>query len=156
MTSDNLKVIIEKYALQFKLPPEIIFGVCKKESTLNPAALRYEPAYRWLYKPKDVKPKLCSTATETNMQMCSWGIMQVMGAVFREYGYTDWLTMIPGDLDTQVKYGSMHLARQLKRFGTMDAALSAYNAGHPKVIQGKFENQSYVDGVIAYSKEYTA
>lgn len=146
---------IVKYAEQYKLKPEIVYGLCKKESAMNPAAIRYEPGYKWLFKPDSVKPKLCSLRTEANMQSCSWGVMQVMGAVFREYGYTDWLTLIPGDIDSQVKYGCLHLHKQLKRFGSMETALSAYNAGSPVIEKnGKFKNQEYVDGVILFSKDY--
>lgn len=152
---DAIKEAIKKYAEQYKLNPAIVYGVCKKESTMNPAAVRYESGYRWLYKPEVTRPKFCSVSTEANMQSCSWGIMQVMGAVYREYGYTDWLSMVTGDIETQIKYGCMHLAKQLKRFGTIDAALSAYNAGSPIVEKnGKFKNQEYVNEVLSYSREY--
>lgn len=153
-----MKIILDtilKYAEKYKLNPAIVYGVCKKESTMNPAAIRYEPDYRWLFTPEKVRPKFCSIATETALQKCSWGLMQVMGAVYREYGYTDWLTMITGDIDSQIKYGCQHLAKQVKRFGKIESALSAYNAGSIVLVNGKFRNQEYVDDVLNLSKGYT-
>ena len=153
--TELLKDIIIKYAILYNLKSEIVYGICKQESTFIQSACRYEPNYKWLYKPDKVKPKLCSVDTETIFQKTSWGIMQVMGAVYREYGDTDWLPVILGDIESQIKYGVKHLASLKKRFTEGNDYIAAYNAGSPrKLSSGKYINQEYVDNVLKYSKEF--
>ena len=155
MVSQSLKEIIIKHAEQHKLIPKIVIGICQQESAFNPVSCRYEKNYKWLYKPDKVKPKLCSLDTETVFQQTSWGIMQVMGAVYREYGYTDWLPVIISDIENQIAYGCKHLANLKKRFPDGLDYIAAYNAGSPrKLSSGKYVNQSYIDGVLEFAENF--
>ncbi len=131
-----------------ELEPAIVYGVCVKESRLEPAACRYEPHYKWLFKPESVKPAICSEATEIIMQKISWGLMQVMGAVYRELGYRGWLSELTADVDAQLMYGCLYLADKIGRHG-LRGGLSAYNAGSPTE-----KNRGYVDDVLRFAGEW--
>ena len=148
------KRLVEIFADKYGLPREVLYGVILKESRFNPLACRFEPHYRWLFYPDQVKPMDCSLATEKTFQMTSWGLMQVMGAVFREYGFKGWLTAIPGDVEAQLDYGCKHLKKMIKRWG-LEGGILAYNAGSPrKNDQGQYINQAYLDGVLKLAGNY--
>ena len=145
---------IQNYSEIYDLPANVVFGVCLTESALEPLSIRHEPYYRWLYDIANVKPYGCSTTTEKAMQKTSWGLMQVMGAVFREYGYRGWLSAIPGDIRAQIEYGCKHLASKIKRYG-LEHGIGAYNSGKPIIANdGKLGNQQYIDRVMSAAKQW--
>jgi len=149
----DYRPLIEKYAKKHGIPPEIVYGVCVTESTLNHNAFRYEPDYRWTVDPKAVKPPLCSTLSEEMLQKTSLGIMQVMGATFREQGFTGWLPEVFGNVHLQFEHGCRYLAKQIRRFGSVEDGIAAYNAGRPvRVAGGRYVNQEYVDKVLENAK----
>lgn len=150
----NTGQAIKLNAERFKIPASIVYGVCMTESGLEPLSVRYEPNYRWLFKPQEVRVKGCSVNTETMMQKTSWGLMQVMGAVFREYGYRGWLTAIINDVNAQVEFGCRHLSKKIVKYG-QSAGILAYNSGSPiKNKAGGFTNQYYLDKVLDASKQW--
>lgn len=153
MTKDNLVTLIKSMRAMDELsdvPAHIVYGVVMKESSGNEFACRYEAGYKWLFNPQDCKPTTSTLATEMTLQRCSFGLMQVMGATLRELGFKGWLTEIVAKPDEQIRYGCMYLAKHVKKYGVLELALSAYNAGHP-IDSNK---QSYVAKVIGYSKEW--
>ena len=155
MHSDNqdLKKAIADAADHHGLPPDIVYGVCMQESGGNPLAARYEPAYRWLVHDTRLRPMDCTRDTEEVLQKISWGLMQVMGAVLREQGYGGWLTNVSGDIELQLDAGCKHLARAVRRWGSVEAGLAAYNAGSPRPgLNGGYVNQHYVDSVLRKAK----
>lgn len=155
MVTTELTAIIEKYAEEFKIPANIIYGICMQESNCQMLACRYEPQYKWLVNPAKTKPKLCSVQTEEVFQKVSWGITQTMGAVLRELGYTDWLPAILTDRNLQIMYGVKHLANLKKRFPEGNDYIAAYNAGSPrKLSSGKYVNNDYVQKVLDFSKDW--
>ena len=102
----------------------------EKESSGNPLAMRHEPDFRWFY-PRGAHP----TGDELEFQRSSWGLLQIMGATARELGYTVPATPWPSsplklDPATALDLGCRYLAADLKRYGNLRDALSAYNAGH--------------------------
>lgn len=147
--------IVKEHAGAFNLPASIIYGICMQESNGKMIACKYTPKYKWLFNPEQVKPKLCSVKTEKVFQKVSWGVMQCMGAVYRELGYTDWLPAILTDRYIQVMYGAKHLYNLKKRFPKGNDYIAAYNAGYPRrLLSGKYVNQYYVDKVIKHSKQW--
>lgn len=151
---DKLKPLVDKYAIKYDLDPSLVYGICLHESLLDNNAARYEPDYRWLYRPETVKPRHSSLRTEQALQRTSIGLMQVMGAVYREYGYRGWLPALFADVEKQLDYGCRHLAAKIKKHGAL-AGIAAYNAGTPiRYADGRFVNQSYVDKVLAAAEEY--
>lgn len=124
------------------LPWELIYAVCLTESGGNEFAIRHEAHYRWVLGDN-------LTPGEYIGQKTSWGLMQVMGAVAREYGFTDQFSAL-WEPSIGIKYGVKHLKRLYAKHGKWPQTIAAYNAGTPQLVDGKFKNQAYVDKVLAY------
>lgn len=162
-TSGYITVVAPKYFL----PVELVTAIVQVESGCNRFAMRTEPAYPYLW---DVghgvpfrtnssiasqrippaqfnSPAGSSRMTEWLGQQTSWGLMQVMGAVAREYGFAG---HFPGLCDPLqgLHYGCQHLARLRDRYYTdhgWRGVVAAYNAGSPRhALSGGYENQAYV------------
>lgn len=132
------------------LEPVLVAALILQESGGNSRAIRHEPEYRWLWPGGGpvTPPPGVSLATEVAQQRTSWGLMQVMGAVAREYGCREpFLTALIDDPALGLRFGCLHLAVLFARFpgAGREGAVSAYNAGHPTP-----DNEtSYVRPVIA-------
>ena len=61
-----IKNNVIKYSREFGLNPKIVYGIIMQESTGISTVYKYEKKYKWLYKPKDVKPKNCLLFDEKN------------------------------------------------------------------------------------------
>jgi soluble lytic murein transglycosylase-like protein len=143
------------FSAKYQLPAGLLRAVAKVESSENPWAIRYEPEWRYLLRPELYAQKLRITPeTETQMQKCSFGLIQIMGSVARELGYQDLLTHLL-DPAMNLSYGAMKLARVIKKYPYINDAIAAYNAGTPSIVQGKYRNQVYVDRVNAAWKSLT-
>lgn len=139
----------------YKLPKNLLSAIIMKESSWNDNVVRYEPHYAWVCDVKGFAKRInASEATEQALQMTSWGLCQIMGAVAREYNYQGWLTdLLKPELN--LKYGARHLKAYLTRHpaGITDA-ISSYNQGTPrKDPRGRYLNQAYVDSVLAFKAE---
>jgi len=140
-------------AAKHGIPYSTVGGIIRQESGAEPLACRHEPGYRWLYYPERVKPVTCSLTTEKIFQMTSWGLMQVMGAVYREYGFEGWLSKVICDIEAQLEYGCLHLGKKIKKFG-LEGGIVAYNSGSPRRKEdGTYVNQYYLDAVLRYTEE---
>jgi soluble lytic murein transglycosylase-like protein len=82
-TPADLIALARTIAAQHALAPALVCAVVEQESAWNPFAIRYEPAFRTRY----VAP-LGLPSTEEIARSISWGLMQVMGQVAREHGFT--------------------------------------------------------------------
>ena len=126
-----------------ELPIACVKAVCLVESSLNQWAYRYEPQYKYV-----VGAAESLSATERTGQMISWGLMQVMGGVARERGWTGPLPQLC-DPVVGLKFGMLHLRKFYAKYQNWPDALASYNAGSPrKGADGKYFNQSYVDKVL--------
>jgi len=123
-----------------------------KESSGDPHALRFEPAWKLYKDPVLFCAKNRTTVeTEKSMQAHSFGLMQAMGCVMRERGFQGpWALAF--DLDINLQAGCKHLKIFIDRCGGDEAqAIASYNAGSPRRNnEGKFVNQDYVDGVFKF------
>ena len=130
-------------APQFSLAPNLVRAICEVESSFNPWAYRYEPQYKYL-----VGDKLTMSETERIGQMCSWGLMQVMGGVARESGFRGYLPQLC-DPNIGLNYGCKHLAKFFTKYLNWPDAIASYNAGSPRknLADGGYVNQVYVDRV---------
>ena len=145
----DLTSLIKAAASRMDLPWELVQAICVTESSMNPWAIRYEPAYRWFYGTADAL-----SPTERAGQQMSWGLMQVMGAVAREHGFTGWFPSLC-EPTVGLNYGMRHLAGFYARYKNWPDAIASYNAGSPvKDQEGRYRNQAYVDRVLRHWNEY--
>lgn len=147
--------LIHAAAITNGIGAEIIYGVCMAESAMNQFAVRYEPHFKWLWKPRESKPPGCSMDTEVCLQRTSLGLMQMMGAVFRELGYRGWLTEVLSRPDVQIQMGAYFLARKIKKYGLANG-IAAYNSGSPRFDKkdGSLINQYYVERVLGFGEKF--
>ena len=150
--SEVQKFIVQA-AWEHQLDHGLVGAMVLTESNGETHAIRYERGYRYVFKPYEVKPEGCSRATEINAQQCSWGLMQIMGATARELGFRGWMPELCRP-EIGLEYGCKYLAQQIKRFGSVEAGVAAYNMGSPKRgADGKYLNQAeYVEPVMRRMK----
>jgi len=145
MLEATLNQLIDTHPDRGSVPICCVKALCFVESNFDEFALRYEPSYKWL-----VGSDSTLTATERMGQMCSWGLIQVMGGVAREMGFTGHFPRLC-DPFLGLRYGLRHLLKFYMKYGDWPDALSAYNAGSPrKGPDGKYLNQGYVDNVLKF------
>jgi soluble lytic murein transglycosylase-like protein len=81
--SANLIAIARAAAAAHELDPALVCAVVEQESAWDAHAIRYEPGFRTRY----VAP-LGLPPTEEVARSISWGLMQVLGQVAREHGFS--------------------------------------------------------------------
>lgn len=137
----------------------IILGIIQTESSFNPLACRYEPHYKWLETPDIYARKHGITkATEEVFQKTSWGLMQVMGAVYRQYGYDKPLNALSCDMEAQLIYGIKHFHRLYSHYKDLYKAILGYNRGYrvkdDDVKLALLSENSYISKVLKNSKRF--
>lgn len=146
-STPDLRATIKSIARDFDLPWELIEAFATVESSLNPWALRYEPQYKYLYLLDD---RSHLSPTERVGQMCSWGLMQVMGAVAREHGFKGYFPQLCDPI-VGLRYGCLHVTKFRAKYGQWSDVIAAYNAGSPRresTNPGAYVNQFYVNKVL--------
>lgn len=137
------------------LDPVVLYAMLWKESSYNPWAMRYEPLFKWTLAHRDWASRLgLSPETEMLAQKSSWGLGQIMGAVAREHGFRGHLTELVQP-KINLELCAKHLKKKLVVYGSIEAAVSAYNQGdNRKTPGGMYRNQvSYVDPVFRKARE---
>jgi soluble lytic murein transglycosylase-like protein len=86
--STELVALAHGAAQAHGLWPELVCAIVEQESSWNPWALRYEPAFYERYIAPQIARGAIADITESRARSFSWGLMQVMGQVAREYGFT--------------------------------------------------------------------
>lgn len=164
-----MQELIQEIAPRYGLDPRLVQAIVKVESAGNPWAWNPEPRYRYLWDVSRNQPfKLTSDEASSKTppadfphlkgdrdqewwgQQASWGLMQLMGAVAREYGCREpYLTALLGP-ELNLRYGCLHLQKLRRRFEGehgLDGVIAAYNAGSPRYDNGTLVNQGYVKKV---------
>lgn len=132
--------LVTPIAMKYGLQPSLVAAVCEQESQWELGAVRFEPKFLRKY----VEP-LNLPLLESLDRSTSWGLMQIMGQVAREYGFTEPL----GNLRTPevaVTYGCKKLQRCFLKHGDDTTSLLAYNGG---------SNSLYAQQVLARVAHYT-
>ncbi len=140
-----LFAVIGEVATSYRLDPWLVRAQIGIESGGDPWAWRYEEHYHYLWDvskhgpfrstapgtpPEDFPCLAGAPYQEWIGQKCSWGLMQIMGAVAREAGFDG--PYLPAICDPPV---NLHLGcgllSQLIQFygGDVAQSLGAYNAG---------------------------
>jgi len=162
--------LLEVITGELSLDPLLVASFICVESSGNPWAWNPEPPYRYMWDLKRKRPFRPLTVDERASerppadfpgmpgadpdaewwgQQTSWGLMQVMGAVARERGFTGTFLTELCDPAKNVWIGCRHLVGLSRRFSGTDL-YAAYNAGSPRrVASGAYENQGYVDKIVA-------
>jgi soluble lytic murein transglycosylase-like protein len=130
-------------ALKTSLSPALVCAVCEQESSWNPWAIRFEPAFEARY----IKPALPAAPTTRELtKAMSFGLMQIMGETAIELGWT-------GSFLSELCYpamGALFGCKKLQQcFGShpdREAALLSYNGGG---------NPAYPSQVLARVSNYT-
>src|ERR1700691_5933598 len=138
--------LARQIAAEHKLEPALVCAVIEQESAWNPWAVRFEPGFLTRYvAPLYTSGKL--SATEAYTRAMSWGLMQVMGQVAREFGFKEASLSELCDPATGVEFGCRILANRLVRAkGDVPAALLAWNGGsqinYPAEVLARKRNYS--------------
>jgi soluble lytic murein transglycosylase-like protein len=146
MTREEMIALARDAAARHDLPAELVCAVVEQESAWDPYALRYEPAFydRYVF-PMALKRAL--SETEARGRAFSWGLMQTMGEVAREFGYAARFLSALCEPAASLEIGCKILAHKLAvNQGHTERALLAWNGG------GKLE---YSAQVLARVQNYT-
>lgn len=151
MNELDLTHLITHHQDRGELPVGLVKAICRQESAFDEDAYRYEPQYKYL-----VGDTMRMNETERFGQKVSWGLMQVMGGVMREHGFTGkYFTLACSEPSIGVRFGMLHLRMYQKRYQDWLDVIASYNAGSPrKGDTGKYVNQGYVDSVIKYWRSF--
>ena len=125
MSSDELIALAKARAEFAGVSPSLACSVCEQESSWNPWAIRYEPAFFARY----IESMTRLSPTEARLRAMSFGLMQIMGETAREEGYVGDLTALC-EPQTGLDRGLIHLKRVLARAaGNEEIALNLWNGG---------------------------
>lgn len=133
-----------------------VLAIVQTESSGISSVMRYEDHWKYFARPEFYAERLKITVeTERQLQKFSYGLMQIMGSVAREYGYADSLALLI-DPFRSLEYGCRHLKNFRRRFPTGRDWIAAYNAGSPrKKPDGTYVNEQYVKKVVGYWSDLT-
>jgi soluble lytic murein transglycosylase-like protein len=141
----SLVALARETAAAHALDPALVCAVIEQESGWNPWAMRYEPAFFAKY----VAPLYTNnqiSASEAYARGFSWGLMQVMGQVARENGFTAEFLSALCEPRQGIALGCVVLQRKLSAAaGDVTRGLLAWNGGG---------NASYPGAVLARKARY--
>jgi len=153
-TKPQLESLAIETAKKYNLDPDIVTSIITVESAWNVYAMRYEPAYKYLFYPRVCSSNLGITEfTEEALQKMSYGLFQIMGAVCREYGFKEELIKMC-EPENNLNFGCIYLKKLFDKYGKEQDVIASYNAGSPRLTEGKmYSNQRYVDKVYTILNE---
>lgn len=132
----KLAATIQQAAFDTGISVPLLASVIHQESGGNPFAVRYEPAFLKKYLESKTRktiggyvPTKCSWQTEVQMRATSFGLMQIMGQVARERGFSGEFLPELCDPATNLKWGSEFLQMLLHKHDTTEKALLRWNGG---------------------------
>lgn len=158
MTLFLYRADVEAIAARHQLAADLVEAVCRQESSGHRHAWNPEPHYRYLWNVRTRRPFRPLTAAERASevppgdfpclagdrdqewwgQQASWGLMQVMGAVAREYGFQEPYLPQLCEVRYGLEYGCTVLKARLRwASGDVAKALAAYNAGQGGWTNGR-------------------
>src|ERR1700752_1576167 len=125
-TTEGRLALVTPHATRYGLDPGIVAAVCEQESSWNPAAIRFEPAFEQRY----IRPAIPAAPTTRELtKAMSFGLMQVMGETALELGWNGSFLTELCDPDVGVEYGCRKLQRCFAVHEDPETSLLAYNGG---------------------------
>lgn len=162
----DIAAAISLAAAEFHVEPALLAAIVIKESGGDTWAIRYEPAWKYMW---DVEtnapfrgtlnpetfpaPDYVSSPTEWNSQRTSWGLMQVMGAKARELGFVGKFLSELCDPVVGVRFGAKFVSKLQKKYESLEDVVSSYNAGHPRLGVGG-NGETYVRPVMGLYEDF--
>lgn len=141
-TTAGRLALVTPIAMKAGLVPSLVAAVCEQESTWNPWAIRFEPAFEARY----IKPALPTAPTTRELtKAISFGLMQIMGEVAIELGWQGSFLSELCDPETGVVFGCKKLQKCFFAHRDDEPSLLAYNGGG---------NPLYASQVLARVKNY--
>jgi hypothetical protein len=139
---------IRSTAGSMNVDPNLAQAIAEVESGCDPTKMRYEKNWSYLVTPEKFATLLNITVdTETQLQMFSYGPLQVMGSVARELGYAAALNLLCQP-QLGILYGCRKLHACVRKYPDLPEAISSFNCGTPvRDKENHFLNQTYVDSV---------
>jgi soluble lytic murein transglycosylase-like protein len=129
-------------AKKMGLDPALVCAVVEQESNWNLWAIRAEKGFETRY----IDPLGLKNMTEVFARSMSWGLMQLMGEVAREMGFTGTYLSQLCDPPIGLLWGCKKLAQCLDaKGGDPEKALLMWNGGG---------NPNYANEVLARIKKY--
>lgn len=146
--------LLKKKCVARNIPWGILDAIITTESAWNPWAVRYEEHFIHTLSPERFsKYSKITTQTELQLQKCSWGLGQIMGASARDLGYIGNLTELCKP-EANLEWVCLFYATRCMPYKDVKEQVAAYNAGSPRYIAaGTFINQEYVDKVLLEFKK---
>jgi soluble lytic murein transglycosylase-like protein len=122
----DLIALAKSKAQRYQVDPAIFCGLIERESSWDPGATRYEPAFYLKY----VKSIPGISLQEAHDRSTSWSYCQPMGQVLRENGFTGNFTDLMTNADLALDWGAKILANKIRREGgNVTQGLLAWNGG---------------------------
>lgn len=147
--------LIYDMAAENKLDARLVAAFCYVESGGVAGRVRYEKDYPYLFEvERSAKKQGISVRSETELQKFSWGYIQIMGATARSIGFEKQIPLLSAP-KVGLQWGCYYLANLKKKYAKIEDMVSSYNAGSPRVENGIYSNQEYVDRVMSYFSELT-
>jgi soluble lytic murein transglycosylase-like protein len=142
--------VITDVASRENVPVNLLAAIVFVESGGNKHAARFEKDYKYVFQTKKFALEANTTeTTEMMLQMTSWGLCQIMGAVARENGISGPMMKII-DPEVNLTIACRLIKKLASKHSQRDDIIASYNSGSPiKTIDGKYRNQAYVDKVNA-------
>lgn len=137
---------VEKHSTLSNIPMRFLYALILTESNFNQFAIRHEPNYKWVYSPKEMAAVLKISKEEVvKIQKYSYGVCQIMGAVFHELSFN----IMPDEMyniDVNIGCACKLLGRLKHKYSLTNQMptqlYDAFNSG--KVKEGD-NNQKNVD-----------
>lgn len=135
----ELVALAKEIAGKYALDPALVCAIVEQESSWNPWAFRYEPAFYAHY----VMPQRGLSATEAYARAFSWGLLQIMAEVAREEGFRGDIPSLC-DPATGLDAGCNHFKRKLvSADSNVTKALLLWNGGsniaYPTQVMARVE-----------------
>ena len=138
MSQEQYISLARTFAGRHSVDQALMCAIIEQESDWNQWAYRFEPAFKKRY-----VDSLNLQITEAIGRSTSWGLMQVLGQVAREEGFTGELPSLCEPMNG-LEYGCKKLTRCLgQSAGDWTGALLRYNGGnneaYPELVLSKVE-----------------
>lgn len=124
------KALAGKYAAKYALDLPLLCALIHHESSWNPWAFRYEPLFFSHYIQPLVNNGTVKSMSEATARASSFGLMQILGQVAREHGFSGPFLTELCDPDVGLDYGCKKFQQSIVAHpNDVRASLLAYNGG---------------------------